>query len=148
MVSEQSISYSMKLSMSKPERQLRLLQIGCIVVVLASFRLALRVQGTTHGSPIVRWIFVVLALVCIVQGFTLQQRIVRPRNSSRVRSTPFTRWRAGNIARLMFATAVGLYGLVLSQYGGPPWLVNSLFAIGLFLLLVWKPGISPNLKDI
>lgn len=134
--------------MHKPERQLRLVQLGCIIVTLASFRLALRVQGTTHGSPIVRWIFVALALLCIVQGFTMQRRIVRPRNPSRLRSTPFSRWRAGNIARLMFATAVGLYGLVLSEFGGPAWQVNALCAIALILLLIWKPGISPKLKDI
>lgn len=138
----------MKMSMSKPERQLRLLQIGCIVVVLASFRLALRVQGTAHGSPIVRVIFVALALVCIVQGFTIERRIVRPRNPSRVRSTPLKRWRAGNVVRLAYGTAVGLYGLALSEFGGPAWQVSALCAIALILLLIWKPGISPNPKDI
>lgn len=133
--------------MTTPERQLRFLQAGCLLVLLASTRLAWRVQGTTHGSPVVRWIVLVLAVACAVQGFTLQQRIVtRPNRTHRGSgsSTPFSRWRAGNIVRLAFATAVGLYGLVLSEFGGPLWQVDSLFVIGLVLLLIWKPGRIPR----
>jgi len=134
--------------MRTPERHLRFLQAGCLLVLIASTRLAWRVPRTTHGSPAVRWIVLALALTCSVQGFTLQRRIVsRPQRGSGA-STPFTRWRAGNIVRLAFATAVGLYGLVLSEFGGPLWQVNSLFIIGLVLLLIWRPGIIPNLKDI
>ena len=36
--------------MNEPERQLRALQVGCIIAVLASLVLSLKVQGTTHGS--------------------------------------------------------------------------------------------------
>lgn len=85
-----------------------------------------------------------MALACAVQGFTLQRRIMRPKNPSRQRSTPFKRWKAGNIARLAFATAVGLYGLLLSEFGGPLWQVDSLFVIALVLLLTWKPGKIPK----
>jgi hypothetical protein len=134
--------------MSRPERQMRLLQLSCLVVLLASFRLALRVTGTTHGSPNIQWIFIALALVCAIQGFTLQRRIVSPRNQARLRSTPLKRWKAGNFARLGLATAVGLYGLGLSEFGGAAWQVNSLLAMGLVLLLIWRPGTSPNSEDV
>lgn len=142
-----SVYYSGQTRMRTPERQLRFLQVGCLLVLLAGTRLAWSVQGTTHGTPVVRWIVRALALACAVQGFTLQRRIVgRPNRISRGsgRSTPFTRWRAGNIVRLAFATAVGLYGLLLSEFGGPLWQVDSLFVIGLVLLLIWKPGKIPR----
>jgi|SRR5580693_5197639 hypothetical protein len=137
--------------MGRPDGQMRIVQLACIFVLLLSFRLALRVEGSTHGSPIMQWIIAFLALVCSMQGFSMQRRIVSGSSRNRQRSgrsTALTRWRAGNVARLAFATAVGLYGLLLSEFGGAPWMVNSLFAIALILLLIWKPGISPNLKDI
>jgi hypothetical protein len=136
--------------MNTPERQLRMVQVGCILVLLASIRLGLKVQGTTHGSKAVQWVFIVLALLCALQGFTLQRRIVSPRPTRKLppRSTPFTRWKAGNVARLAFATSVGLYGLCLSEFGGVAWQVDVLFGLGMVLLLLWKPGTSPNLKDI
>jgi hypothetical protein len=136
--------------MGTPERQLRIVQMGCVLCLLASIRLGLKVQGTTHGSRGVQWVLIGLALLCTVHGFTFQRRIVAP-NLSRTRSrrsTPFTRLIAGNIARLAFATSVGLYGLCLSEFGGVAWQVDSLFALGIILLLIWKPGTSPNPQDI
>lgn len=37
-----------------------------------------------------------------------------------------------------------LWALVLSENGGHVLLVNALFAIGVLLLLIWRPGTSPN----
>jgi hypothetical protein len=58
------------------ERQLRIVQIACILVVVMSIRISLMVQGTTHGSSLIQWIVIVLAFSCAVQGFTLQRRII------------------------------------------------------------------------
>jgi hypothetical protein len=38
---------------------------------------------------------------------------------------------------------VGGWALCLSELAGPPWLVNSFFAVGLLLLLLWTPGEIP-----
>lgn len=132
--------------MSKPENQLRLVQAACVVVVLTSIRVSLRIQKTPHGISTVQWLVIALAIGSAVSGFTLQRQIVkgpvRPQRRSKT-LTPFTRWKAGNLVRLACATSVGLWALVLNEYGGPAWLVNSFFAIGLLLLLIWRPGASP-----
>jgi FtsH-binding integral membrane protein len=131
---------------SKPEIQLRLVQAACVVMVLASIGVSLGVQRTPHGIMSVHWLMIVLAIWSAVSGFTLQRRIVNGPDRSQRRpkkSTPFTRWRAGNLARLSSAMSVGLWGLVLCEFGGPAWLVNTFFAIGLLLLLIWRPGASP-----
>lgn len=124
------------LGVSAPERQLRILQAVCVLVLIVSSRLALRVQGTTHGSTTVQWIFFALGLLCAVDGFVLP---------SRRQSTPFKRWRAGNIVRLQFGSSVGLSGLCVGEFGGPAWQVDLLLALGLILLMIWKP--SPNPQD-
>lgn len=133
-----------------PERQLRIVQVGCALVLLECFRVA-RTIRVTHTSTLVQWIVITLALSCAWNGFLVQRVIVRgpktrPRRSAT--STPFTRWRAGNFARLAFATSVGLYGLILRVFGGPHWQANCLLALGMILLLVWKPGQSPNLQTV
>ena len=128
------------------ERQLRFVQIACVLVVVMSIRISLMVQGTTHGSSLIQWTVIVLAFSCALQGFTLQRRIINGPSLSRRQSrlTPLARWRAGNIVRLTSATAVGLWALVLSENGGHVLLVNALFAIGVLLLLIWRPGTSPD----
>ena len=130
-----------------PERQLRILQIACIVVLLTAITVSLMVQGTTHGSALIQGIVSVLALSSAVQGFTAQRQIVKGPSPSQPRSrlsTPFSRWRAGNLVRLASATAVGLWALILSENGGPALLVNALFVVGMLLLLIWRPGASPD----
>src|SRR6266852_2970338 len=103
--------------MSKPERQLRLVQVGCILLV--AFCIFVRHIGSheSHGAiSLGQWLVIVAAIWSAVGGFTLQRRITSaPTRSQRRsgRSTPFTRWRAGNIVRLWSATAVGLWALVL-----------------------------------
>jgi F0F1-type ATP synthase membrane subunit b/b' len=38
-----------------------------------------------------------------------------------------------------------MYGIVLHEIDGPPWVVYALVAFGLVLLALWKPGKSPQL---
>jgi len=61
--------------MHTPERRLQIVQMGCVLVLLASIRLGLKIQGTTHDSKAVQWVFIVLSLLCALQGFTLQRRM-------------------------------------------------------------------------
>lgn len=128
-----------------PERKFRFLQLFCVFAVVTCIRIRLKVQGSTDGSVFVQWMVFALALSCTVQGFLVQRRITEPSPSIRrsARSTPFTRWRAGNLVRLGFPTAVGCWALILSEHGGQAWQVVSLFALSL-LLLIWSPGRSPN----
>jgi hypothetical protein len=79
-------------------------------------------------------------------GFTLQRRLVgQPANSRRPsKSTPFTRGRAGHIFRLWTAMTVGLGALLLSEFSGPPMMVNVLFVLSLVLPLVWTPEPIPD----
>ncbi len=130
-----------------PGRQLRILQIACFAVLLTTIMVSLMVQGTTHGSALIQGIVIVLALSSAVQGFTVQRQIVKGPSPSRPRSrlsTPFSRWRAGNLVRLASATAVGLWALILSENGGRALVVNALFAVGMLLLLIWMPGATPD----
>jgi hypothetical protein len=115
-------------------------------LVLASIWLSLGIQKTPHRIPVVHWLIVVLAIWSAVSGFTMQRRIVNgpTRTQRRAKtSTPVSRWRAGNLVRLASATSVGLWAFVLCEFGSPAWLVNTFFAIGLLLLLTWRPGASP-----
>ena len=122
------------------------MQIGCILTLIASLLLALRVQGTTHGSATARGILLFLAVVCAAETFALPRRIESgPRRARKgAVSTPFRRWRAGRIAWLMLSTSVGLYGLCLAEFGGEKWQVYPALAIGLLLLVIWNPGRSPD----
>ena len=136
--------------MNKPERQLRLLQLACIVflvliIVLVHFgvfgdREPNRVMNLTQG------LVVGAAVWSAVSGFTGQRRLasIKPRSQEPAKkSTPFTRWRAGHLLRLWSAMAVGIWGLVLRQISGPSWVVVALFLVSLTLLLAWNPGSTP-----
>jgi len=128
-----------------PERQPRIVQLGCALVLFECFRVAPTIR-VTQTSTLVRSIAIALAVSCAVNGFLAQHVVAgRPQTRRRfTRSTPFTRWRAGNLVRLLFATSVGLYGFILRVLGGPIWQGNCLFALAMILLSVWKPGRSPN----
>src|SRR5579859_1714582 len=126
---------------------LRAFQLMCILLVLACVGLVhWRHNWADDAITLRHWIVIAAATWSVISGFTLQRRIVnRPTSSvtSPRRSTPFRRWRAGNLIRLASATSTGVWGVVLSDFGGRPWMVNALFAIGLLLLLVWTPESSP-----
>jgi len=125
--------------------RLRLVQLAGILLLLECIRLSRSLGHEWKGTLTFTHGFLIVAGVWSgILGFTVQRRIVnRPRRSSST-STPFTRWRAGHLARLVMAYAVGLYGFCLSIFAAPPLAVNALFGLGLLLLLVWMPGQVPD----
>ncbi|SRR5438132_298240 len=133
--------------MGTPERQLRLVQVACVLLVAACiFVRHLGRHETHHAIALSQLLVIVAAIWSAVSGFTGQRRIASaPTRSQRLSrgSMPFSRWRAGHLMRLWSATAVGTWALVLHEIGGPSWLVDTLFGIGLLLLLIWRPGASP-----
>jgi hypothetical protein len=48
--------------------------------------------------------------------------------------------------RLGSANSVGMWGLALYYFPGPLWLVDTILAVGLILLVTWRPGGSPDTK--
>ena len=133
--------------MRKPEIQLRLYQITCILLVVACVYLSGVDRREAHSTmTLVQWLIVLAAIYSAVSGFTLQRRIVRVRNPSlrsNLRSTPLSRWKAGHLLRLACATSAGLWAYLLHLFDGPDRLVYVLFGIGLLLLLIWQPGTYP-----
>src|SRR6266478_7074270 len=64
--------------MSKPERQLRLVQVGCILLV--AFCIFVRHIGSHESHYAIsfgQWLVIVSAIWSAVGGFTLQRRITR-----------------------------------------------------------------------
>src|SRR6266851_9431010 len=84
--------------MNKPERQLRLVQVGCILLVASCIFVRHMGSHESHNAiSFGQWLVIVGAIWSAVGGFTLQRRITSaPTRSQRLsgRSTPFTRWRA------------------------------------------------------
>src|SRR5882762_794026 len=131
--------------MTAPERQPRLVQIGCILLVAACIAVRYMDNHEARGAITIAQAAVILAAVWSgISGFTMQRRFQEIRIAPSSKSTPFSRWRAGHLVRLWSATAVGGWGLVLYNVGGPSWLVGSFFAVALLLLLIWKPVAKPG----
>lgn len=127
--------------------RLRIFQVVCILMVLACVWVSRLGHREWQGSLALRhWIVIAAAIWTAVSGFTLQRRIVnRPANPRRPsKSTPLTRWRAGHIFRLWTAMNVGLAALLLSEFAGPPMIVNVFFVLSVLLLLLWMPGAVPE----
>ena len=129
----------------KPERQLRYFQITCLVFVALSIWVLGRfpVHFTGRAISFSQWIVVLCATYCVLIGFWIQRRVLRANRSGKRRSTLLGRWRAGHVLRLASAVSVCLWAFVLRIIGGPTWLVNTIFAVGVILLLVWRPGTRP-----
>jgi len=101
-----------------PVVKLHLAQLGCIVSVLAGVALAYWRHNPDEVPLTTRhWIVMVAAVWSAVSGFTLQRRIVNRRPSRSGRSTPFTRCRSGNIARLWTATSLGPWARCAQRLG-------------------------------
>jgi predicted transcriptional regulator len=131
-----------------PVARLRLLQLGCIALVLACMALVYWRHSLQEVPLSARhWIVMIAAAYSAIWGFTMQRRIVHGRPSRSPKSTPFTRWRAGNIIRLWSATSLGASAVVLSDWVCPHLVVNAIFAIGLVLLLFWSPGAVPEINS-
>jgi uncharacterized membrane protein len=128
------------------ERQFRIAQVFCVLVVLACLQVALKVDKTSPEITPIQWILVAMGVWAIFSGFLLERQIVNyPKRVRRpsARSTPFSRWRAGNLIRIASATSVALWGLILRENGGPTSIAYIFFAIAILLLLAWKPSVCP-----
>jgi multisubunit Na+/H+ antiporter MnhB subunit len=140
--------------MGKPERQLRLFQGGCILfLVVCIFLMYFGVLGSLEPDGrrmnFIQFLVIVGAIWSAVVGFTFHRRMTRSTTRLQrptAKSTPFTRWRAGHVMRLGSATSVGMWGLVLYYYRAPMWVVDAVLAVGLILLVMWRPGDSPDSK--
>jgi hypothetical protein len=134
--------------MTKPERQLRMVQLAYVLfLVLCILLVYFGVLGDrepTSTINVTQALVVLLALWSGVSGFTLQRRLRLRTQRTSTKSTLFTRWKVGHVFRLCSAMAVGLWGLVLYEIRGPLWIDDVLFAVALILLLVWRPGASPE----
>ena|SRR5438128_1660128 len=134
--------------MTKAERPLRFVQLACILFLVFCILLVyfgvLRNGEPSPAISLTQGVVILLALWSAVSGFTYQRRLLSGRaQRTSTKSTPFTRWRAGHIFRLWSAMAVALWGLLLNAIHGPLWIVGVLLAVGLILLLIWRPGVSP-----
>ena len=138
--------------MDKPEFQLRLLQGGCLLflvawILLLHFGALGSREAAGRELKLTQLLMLVGAIWSAVVGFTFQRKLTRIATLSRRsgnKSTPFTRWKAGHIVRLATATSVGTWGMALYYFRGPLWVVDTVSAIALILLAAWKPGSSPN----
>jgi hypothetical protein len=132
----------------KQARTLRIIQIVFVLYVLFLFRLVHIIPATSRHTSMTPfdWLIVYLALADTACGFIIQKLILRaPANSqTALRSTPIKRWMLGHIVRMAFAISVALFGVVLHTTGGPDLAVIQLIALGLVLLLIWRPGEIPQ----
>jgi len=133
--------------MGNVQRQLRLVQIGCLLVVVACAVLAHWQARESGASPnqigTLPIVMIVLALWSAVSGFTIQRKLQRRAQANSSKSTPFTRWRTGHIFRLWTATTSGIWALLLFEFHGPLWMADVLFGLAILLLLIWKPDAAP-----
>jgi len=136
--------------MAKPERQLRMIQIACIVL-LGCFTVLAYVTAHQNSQPAThiglgQGIIVVFALWPGVWGFLMQRTLLRRRQPTSSKSTPFTRWRTGHIFRLWSAVTVGIWALLLVEFHGPLWISYVLFGFAMLLLLIWRPDAFPSVE--
>jgi hypothetical protein len=131
--------------------RLRFFQFACLFMLLVTFGASRLARHEWAGQfTAVHWILSLAAIGSAVSGFTLQRRIANRSKPSRdlsMTSTPFTRWRSGHIWRMWSATMVGGWALLLSEFSGPPLLVNVFFVAAGLLLLAWAPGAVPAQSD-
>jgi hypothetical protein len=138
--------------MEKPEFQLRLLQGGCLLFVVAwilllHFGALGSLEPAGRELKLTQLLMLVGAIWSAVGGFTFQRRLTRIATRSRRsanKSTPFTRWKAGHIGGLAMSTSVASWGMALYYFRGPLWVIDTDSAAALILLATWKPGSIPN----
>ena len=103
------------------ERHFRVMQVFCILLVLTCFQVALRVDKTSPEITPIQWLLIGMGVWAIPSGFFLERQVLRDPDRARRRSTrssPLSRWRAGNLVRVMSATALACWGLVFRENGG------------------------------
>jgi len=138
--------------MDKPALQLRLVQGGCLLfivlcVLLLHFGLLGSLEPAGREIKLVQFLMIAAAIWAASVGFTLQGKLSRTAKRPQrpgSKSTPFTRWKAGHLMRLASATSVGTWGLGLYYFNGPLWVVDTVLAVALVLLIAWKPDPAPD----
>ena len=110
------------------------------ILILSHFR-----YPKTHGPlTLGQWIVVLWAvytgLGCVF-GRQLLDWSARRSITAAQRLTPTFRWSAANLLWIVCASQISWSGLALHMLGGPAWLVDALFVIGMILLLIWRPGV-------
>jgi len=125
--------------MSSPEQQLRLVQSGEILFVIACFFVKrLGSLETREAISPGQWLIIAAAIWSGISGFTVQRRInraeTRPQGPSS-RSTPLRRWRTGNPCPPFYCDSSRLVGScsALLRWSGvacqcSPWIRNAAFA--------------------
>lgn len=126
------------------ERHFRILQLCCIVTVLVFFRFGRAVADTATEPTLMRWVVIGMGVWASTAGFILERKIVRSGARSSNRSTPLSRWRAGNLLRVASASSVAAWGLILRVIGGPALIANIFFAVAGILLVIWRPSARPT----
>lgn len=133
----------------KAEGQLRVFQLICIAfaVLLIFIAIDLPSRHFVQEHEIVGLIIDFCALYSATMSFGIQRAMARaegePKASAR-KSTPLKRWTTGHFIRLAGASAVCVWAFVLQLAGGMAWKVFAFFGLGVFLLLSWTPGESPE----
>lgn len=128
------------------ERHFRVMQGFCILVVLTCYRVALTVDKTSPEITPIQWVLIGMGVWAIASGFILERQVLRDPDRARrrsTRSTPLSRWRARNLVRVMSATALACWGLVLRENGGRASIAYIFFLVAGLMLLVWKPSARP-----
>ncbi len=126
-------------------KQLRLIQIGLIVVISIFAWVAEIGRGPGGGEWTWRqWLVAGLALWSISSGITLRRRISKRSaelSSQSQRGEKVIRlWRSGQLMNLWIAASVALWGLVVRMaLRGALWQAAVFYASGFFLLLLWTP---------
>jgi hypothetical protein len=138
--------------MAKPEVQLRLVQGGCLLllivyILLLHFGVLGSLEPAGRELKLVQFLMIVGAIWSAVVGFTFQRKlnrtVTKPQRAGS-KSTPFTRWKVGHLMRLLSATSVGTWGLALYYFQAPLRVVDAVLALALALLLAWKPDNNPG----
>jgi hypothetical protein len=126
-------------------RNLRLIQFLLIGLVLISASFAEFLLSTTNSRwNRQRWLMTGLAVVCVLEGFHLRRRILRPSAEALARNTDdpaaLRRWHAWQLMCLAMAATVAMYGLVVRMvFGGSLWQALLFYSVSLSLLLLWTP---------
>jgi hypothetical protein len=140
-------------AMKRPELQLRFLQGACILftvfcILLLHFGALGSLESAGREIKLVQFLMILGSIWSATVGFTFQRKMNRtatqPRRPS-AKSIPHSRRMAGHIMRLTSGFSVAVWGLALYYFCGPLWLVDAILGAGLALLLIWKPGASPDI---
>jgi hypothetical protein len=129
-------------------RQLRIVQIICLVLAVSACWLTARLGKSTNKGEfgLIQWVIVLAAAYCAVSGFTSQRFLNKERPRSRpsgTGSSPYRRWSSGHLMRLATACSVAMWGAVTAILKGPLWMAYAFCGVGILLVLVWNPGTPP-----